>query len=54
VEAWARARVRKLAPDALLDNEPCQRAHEQLGFREVERAVRYRKSLASGTQSKPE
>lgn len=32
--------------DALLDNEGSHRAHERLGFIEVERAVRYRKPLS--------
>jgi len=46
VEAWARERgLQELASDALLDNEAGQRAHERLGFIEVDRAVRYRKPL---------
>lgn len=45
-EAWARsAGYRELASDALLENAISHRAHEALGFAEVERAVRYRKSL---------
>lgn len=45
-EAWARERgYRELASDALLDAIDSQRAHESLGFVEVERAVRYRKRL---------
>ena len=45
-EAWARREgYRELASDALLENETSQRAHEALGFAEVERAVRYRKAL---------
>jgi aminoglycoside 6'-N-acetyltransferase I len=45
-EAWARGRgYRELASDALLENTVSQRAHESLGFSEVERAVRYRKIL---------
>jgi aminoglycoside 6'-N-acetyltransferase I len=45
-EAWARrAGYRELASDALLDNTTSHRAHEALGFTEVERAVRYRKPL---------
>ena len=45
-EAWARQRGhRELASDALLDNTASQQAHEAIGFTEVERAVRYRKSL---------
>jgi aminoglycoside 6'-N-acetyltransferase I len=47
VEAWARERgLQELASDALLDNEVSQKAHERLGFVEVERAVRYRKPVA--------
>ena len=45
-EEWARARgLREFASDALLDNLTSHRAHEALGFSEVERAVRYRKAL---------
>jgi aminoglycoside 6'-N-acetyltransferase I len=45
-EAWARARgLQELASDALLENEASHRAHEHVGFTEVERAVRYRKRL---------
>jgi aminoglycoside 6'-N-acetyltransferase I len=45
-EEWARQHgYRELASDALLDNTTSQRAHEALGFAEVERAVRYRKDL---------
>lgn len=47
VEAWAAQRgLRELASDALLANLTAQAAHTQLGFVEVERAVRYRKVLA--------
>lgn len=47
VEAWAAQRgLRELASDALLANATAQAAHTQLGFVEVERAVRYRKVLA--------
>lgn len=46
VEAWARrAGYRELASDTTLTNEASQRAHEALGFTEVERAVQYRKAL---------
>jgi aminoglycoside 6'-N-acetyltransferase I len=46
VEAWARdCGYREFASDALLDNIDSHRAHEALGFVEVERAVRYRKTL---------
>jgi aminoglycoside 6'-N-acetyltransferase I len=46
VEAWARAQgYRELASDTELANLISQRAHERLGFAEVERAVRYRKRL---------
>ena len=45
-EEWARGQgLREFASDALLDNVASHRAHEGLGFTEVERAVRYRKSL---------
>jgi aminoglycoside 6'-N-acetyltransferase I len=45
-EVWARERgYRELASDALLDAIDSQRAHQSLGFIEVERAVRYRKRL---------
>lgn len=51
VEAWARDRgLTELASDALLENEIAHRAHEQVGFEEVERAVRYRKAIARGSQ----
>lgn len=46
VERWARARgLEELASDALLDNVTSQRAHERIGFEEVERLVVYRKPL---------
>ena len=46
-EEWARHRgYRELASDALIENVVSQKAHEASGFVEVERAVRYRKSLA--------
>jgi aminoglycoside 6'-N-acetyltransferase I len=45
-EVWARERgYREFASDALLNAIDSQRAHEALGFIEVERAVRYRKRL---------
>lgn len=45
-EAWTQERgYCELASDALLDAIDSQRAHESLGFIEVERAVRYRKSV---------
>ena len=45
-EEWARGRgYSELASDALLDNVTSHRAHEAIGFVEVERAVRYRKAL---------
>lgn len=45
-EAWARAQGHtEFASDALLDNTVSHRAHEHVGFVEVERAVRYRKPL---------
>ena len=46
VEGWARGQgYRELASDTELANLISQRAHERLGFTEVERAVRYRKRL---------
>ncbi len=46
VEAWAVQRgLLELASDTLLANTSAQAAHMQLGFVEVERAVRYRKVL---------
>ena len=45
-EAWARGRgYREMASDALIDNVVSQRAHERLGYEEVDRVVTYRKSL---------
>lgn len=45
-EDWARERgLREFASDALLDNVTSHKAHEAVGFQEVERAVRYRKPL---------
>ncbi len=45
-EEWARRRgYTEMASDALLDNTISHRAHEGAGYIEVERAVRYRKSL---------
>lgn len=45
-EDWARARgYSEMASDALIDNTISHRAHERAGYIEVERAVRYRKSL---------
>ncbi len=37
--------LQELGSDALLQNEASHRAHERLGFIEVERAVRYREPL---------
>jgi aminoglycoside 6'-N-acetyltransferase I len=45
-ESWARARgYTEMGSDALLDNVDSHRAHEAVGFTEVERAVMFRKSL---------
>lgn len=45
-EAWARSRgCREMAADVLVDNVRSQKAHERLGFTEVERQVCYRKDL---------
>jgi hypothetical protein len=48
VETWARGHgLHELTSDALLENAEGQRAHEHVGFVEVERAVRYRKPVRS-------
>ncbi len=48
-ERWAAARgLVELASDTQLSNWSSQRAHERLGFREVERAVLYVKRVAPG------
>jgi aminoglycoside 6'-N-acetyltransferase I len=45
-EEWARQQGhREFASDALIENTASHRAHEAVGFAEVERAVRYRKEL---------
>jgi aminoglycoside 6'-N-acetyltransferase I len=45
-EEWARKQgCVEMASDALLENEVSQRAHEALGYAEVDRCVRYRKTL---------
>ncbi|HEX2059954.1 MAG TPA: GNAT family N-acetyltransferase [Thermoanaerobaculia bacterium] len=45
-EDWARAQgCTEFASDTWLDNEVSQRAHEALGFEEVDRCVHYRKTL---------
>jgi aminoglycoside 6'-N-acetyltransferase I len=45
-EDWAITKgYREFASDALLENLPSQRAHNAVGFVEVERAVRYAKQL---------
>ncbi|HZV78327.1 MAG TPA: aminoglycoside 6'-N-acetyltransferase [Candidatus Binatus sp.] len=45
-EQWARSRdCVEMASDALLENEDGRRAHEHLGYAEVEQAVRFRKDL---------
>jgi aminoglycoside 6'-N-acetyltransferase I len=45
-EQWARSRgLREMASDAGLDNLASHRAHERLGYREVERVVCFRKAL---------
>jgi aminoglycoside 6'-N-acetyltransferase I len=45
-ESWARSRgCVEMASDSLLDNLEGQRAHAALGYHEVERAIRYRKTL---------
>ena len=45
-EDWARERgYTEMGSDALLDNEVSHRAHERIGFTEVDRVVNYRKDL---------
>ena len=45
-ETWARERgYTEIASDALVDNLPSERAHQALGFVEVERAIHFRKDL---------
>ena len=45
-EEWARAMgFREMASDALLDNHTSHAAHLRSGYAEVERAVRYKKTL---------
>ena len=45
-EAWARAEdYTELGSDALLDNEPSLRVHLRLGFEEIERLIKLRKTL---------
>ncbi len=46
-EQWARSQgCIEMASDSLLDNVDSQQAHERLGYEEVERAVRFRKTLS--------
>lgn len=50
-EGWARSRgYTEVASDALLDNVTSQRAHEAAGYREVERSVKFRKSLVGPSE----
>jgi len=45
-EEWARAQgCTEMASDTWITNEVSQRAHERLGYEEVDRVVVYRKSL---------
>lgn len=45
-EDWARTQgCVEMASDALVGNDVSQRAHEALGYAEVDRCVRYRKTL---------
>jgi aminoglycoside 6'-N-acetyltransferase I len=45
-EAWARGYgCHEVASDTWIDNELSQRAHEALGYEEVDRCVHYRKAL---------
>lgn len=53
-ELWARERgCRELASDTWLHNHASQRAHEKLGFSEVDRIVTYRKTLDADVQLGP-
>jgi aminoglycoside 6'-N-acetyltransferase I len=53
-EVWAREHgCRELASDTWLHNIDSQRAHERLGFTEVDRVVTYRKPLDSDMQLGP-
>ena len=53
-EAWAREQgCRELASDTWLHNVVSQRAHESLGFAEVDRIVTYRKALTADIQLGP-
>jgi aminoglycoside 6'-N-acetyltransferase I len=46
-EAWARGQgCSEMASDAELDNTASQRAHQRLGYTEVERIVCFRKALS--------
>jgi aminoglycoside 6'-N-acetyltransferase I len=48
-EDWARAcGYAEMASDCLLENAVSFRAHSSLGYREVERLIHFRKSLAGG------
>jgi aminoglycoside 6'-N-acetyltransferase I len=52
-EEWARTRgYAEMGSDALLDNVISHRAHEAVGFTEVERTVMFRKSLREPTMEK--
>ncbi|HVE70411.1 MAG TPA: GNAT family N-acetyltransferase [Thermoanaerobaculia bacterium] len=45
-EAWARMQgCTEMASDTWLDSEPSRRAHEALGFEEVDRVINFRKAL---------
>lgn len=45
-EEWSRAKgCAEMASDALMDNEPSQRAHGALGFEVVDRCVHFRKRI---------
>lgn len=45
-EHWARDHnLKELGSDALIDNEISHRAHEKLGFTEVDRQISYAKKL---------
>lgn len=54
-EAWAASRgAKELASDTWADNLDNQRAHQALGFEEVDRCVNYRRKIASHLQQSTE
>ena len=46
VEQWAQERgISELASDCLLENDDANRAHQSVGFKEVERSIKFRKAI---------